>query len=133
MVRDMASVIIKFINGYKSGLIEIREIEQFQRLLIGKDPSCDIQLDSEDESIIDFHCSIAYDGSAYHFQRINGQTKLNGNRISHAIQLKPGDRISIGKNQITFSFDCLPQINKIAKAEQLKVKRGLFRRVLKRI
>jgi|GEM_PF-5259992 len=128
----MASVLIKFIDGYKSGLVEIREIEQYQRLMIGKDPSCDIQLDAEDESVIDFHCSIVYDGHAYHFQKIDGQTKINGSRISHSIRLKAGDRISVGKNQTLFSFDSIPQITELPETEQYKIKRGLFRRVLKR-
>lgn len=128
----MASVIIKFIDGFKSGLVEIREIEQHQRLLIGKDPSCDIQLDDNDETVIDFHCSIVYDGSAFHFQKIDGLTKINGNRFSHSIRLKAGDQISVGKNQTLFSFDSIPQIFDSTEPEQIKIKRGLFRRVLKR-
>lgn len=128
----MATVLIKFINGFKSGLVEIREIEQHQRLLIGKDPSCDIQLDEGDESIIDFHCSIVFDGSAYHFQKIDGQTKINGSRISNSVRLKAGDKISVGKNQTLFSFDSIPQITESPAAEHFKIKRGLFRRVLKR-
>ena len=132
MVKSMASVIIKFIEGFKSGLVEIREIEQYQRLLIGKDPSCDIQLDSEDDSVIDFHCSIVYDGNNYSFQKIDGQTKINGNRIGNAIRLKAGDKISIGKVQTTFSFDCIPPLTESPAEEHLKIKRGLFRRVLKR-
>ena len=129
----MASVLIKFIDGYKSGLVEIREIQQHQRLLIGKDPSCDIQLDTEDASVIDFHCSIVYDGHAYHFQKIDGQSKINGNRINHSIRLKAGDRISVGNNQTLFSFDSIPQITEIPETEPFKIKRGLFRRVLKRV
>ena len=132
MVKSMASVIIKFIEGFKSGLVEIREIEQHRQLLIGKDPSCDIQLDSQDDSLIDYHCSIVWDGRGYSFQKINGQTKINGNRISKIIRLKGGDKISVGSNQTTFSFDCIPQLTESPKEEHLKIKRGLFRRVLKR-
>lgn len=128
----MASVIITFIDGLKSGLVETREVEQHQRLLIGKDFACDIQLDAGDESIVDFHCSILYDGSAYHLHKIDSQTRINGNRVCNIVRLKVGDKISVGKNQSIFSFDCIPLIAESPEVEPNKIKRGLFRRALKR-
>lgn len=128
----MASVIIKYIDGFKSGLVEIREIQENQPLMIGRDPSCDILLDTDDDSVIDFHCSISYDGHAYNFQKIDSRTRINGNRISNVIHLKSGDEISVGKNQTSFRFDCIPAVLERPEHETYRNKRGLFRRVLKR-
>jgi len=71
--------------------------------VIGRDPSCDIQL--SEPAISRQHCRIVYDGERFWLsdcQSHNG-TFLNGRRISKSL-LYDGDVFQVGHTRISFSL-----------------------------
>lgn len=69
------------------------------KVVLGRDPQCDIALD--DEFCSGEHASISWIDGRWHFADLGSTNGIfvNGSRVQHAI-LRPGDRITLGQTTL---------------------------------
>jgi adenylate cyclase len=74
------------------------------RVLLGRRPSCDVQLDYS--FVSGEHCELKFLGGFWVLRDLGSKngTKVNGKRVQQKT-LKPGDQISIGKLHFTIDYD----------------------------
>ncbi len=90
-----------FLNGRHKGR---RVAVQQGALLIGRDPACQLDL-AEDEQVSHRHAVLEQRGGAIWIKDLGAlnRTEVNGQPVEEA-QLKPGDRIEIGRTQFEFQL-----------------------------
>src|SRR5690242_6846815 len=110
----MASrIIIQHVSAEKANQIEQFPLDGLTELSIGRDPSCNIVFDSaRDDYVSRRHTAIRIE-SGERFMLVdlgsrNG-TRLNGEAISAATELSPGDTIELGAGGPKFTFDVQPR------------------------
>jgi serine protease Do len=110
----MASrIVIQHLSGAKANQIEQFSVDGLVELSIGRDPSCNVVLDSpRDEYVSRRHAVIRIENGD-HFRLVdlgssNG-TRLNGQVISGEVELSASDTIELGAGGPKFTFDVQPR------------------------
>ena len=98
----MARIVLKHLTGSRAHTIEIYPTSRFQSLYMGRDPSCDVQFDSDKDDLVSrSHAVIEWQDddptelTLSDLLSSNG-TFLNGERVHGAVPLKSGDKIQLG-------------------------------------
>lgn len=107
----MARIIVNHQTGSRAGTTEVYPTNRFQSLYFGRDPSCDVQFDEEQDDLVSrSHAVIEWeedDPSKITISDLlssNG-TYLNGDRVFGAVPLTTGDVMQLGKNGPTMRID----------------------------
>ena len=99
----MARINVKYRSGSRSGTTEVFSTSHYQSLYLGRDPSCDIRFDLDNDDLVSrSHAMIEWDLEKQERFTItdllssNG-TFVNANRINDATEIQTGDRINLGE------------------------------------
>lgn len=110
----MAShIVIRHLSGAKAKQVEQFDLDGLGELTIGRDPTCNVVFEAHrDEYVSRRHAAIRIENGD-HFELVdldsrNG-TLLDGNAVTAAIELSPGDIIELGQGGPRFSFDVQPR------------------------
>lgn len=99
--RGLISAMSKFTLSFKGRLLSVHPMDH-DTLLVGRDPECDIVIDSL--ALAPHHARLVQTEDGVRLENLNEETGVyvNGKRVEVA-QLRDGDLILIGKHTLTFS------------------------------
>lgn len=100
-------VLIKNGSKFKGGQTETFSADQSRELIIGRDPSCDIQFDPNDDLVSRRHAKITRvsDAPEYTIADLGSRngTMVNKKRIFEPTKLNCGDQIQLGPDGLQSS------------------------------
>lgn len=108
----MDRIVIEFFSGSREGQTEVYPTSRFNALYMGRDPGCDIRLDSiRDVMVSRSHAVIEWIDAPGQPRRYtltdllssNG-TFLNGQRVEGTVTLRDRDKVRLGANGPEFQF-----------------------------
>ena len=90
---------------FKDRILSIFQLHQHQDAIIGNDPECQIFIDSL--AISPHHAKIYFDDNYYVLEELENTTNIlvNGRKVDMNAKLSDGDRITVGKHTLAFTFD----------------------------
>lgn len=90
---------------FKDRILSIFQLHQDQDAIIGNEPDCSILIDSL--AISPRHAKIYFDDNYYVLEEMENTSNIlvNGRKIDMATKLSDGDRITVGKHTLAFTFD----------------------------
>ena len=98
----MARIVLKHLTGSRANTTEIYPTNRFQSLYMGRDPSCDVQFDADQDDLVSrSHAVIEWEEddptelTLSDLLSSNG-TFLNGQRVHGAVPLSSGDKVQLG-------------------------------------
>ena len=117
-------IIIKNLNAKKAGVTEEFAVAGRQELSIGRDPSCDLKFDPNDDLVSRRHARIALpatDGADYQVADLGSRngTFVNKQRIFGPVKLGCGDIIQLGPGGPEFEFQIDPPPASMVKPTRL--------------
>ena len=108
-------IIIQHASGSKANQIEQFQLDDTEELTFGRDPACTVAYDPQrDDAVSRRHATIAVQKGERPVFRLsdlgssNG-TRVNGERITGACELMPGDSVELGAGGPRFTFDLQPR------------------------
>jgi pSer/pThr/pTyr-binding forkhead associated (FHA) protein len=110
----MASIIVRYLSGSRSGQFDLFDAETFQELLVGRDPSAQIRFDSDQDDLVSRqHIRIARDViDPEAFQVVDLESRngcfLNRRRVFGSVRVAHGDVIELGMGGPKFRFELDP-------------------------
>jgi serine protease Do len=117
-------ILIKYKSAAKSGQVDKFPAGKSRELTIGRDPSCDLKFDPNDDLVSRRHAKITQSsGEAAEFSIAdlgsrNG-TFVNNQRIFGPVKLACGDLVRLGPGGPEFEFDLDPRPTEMVKATRL--------------
>jgi serine protease Do len=106
-------VLIKNGSKFKGGQTETFPSDQARELIIGRDPSCDIKFDPNDDLVSRRHAKITRvsDAPEYTIADLGSRngTLVNKKRIFEPTRLNCGDQVQLGPDGPQFEFDLDPR------------------------
>jgi S1-C subfamily serine protease len=116
-------VLIKNDSKFKGGQTEAFSASQSRELIIGRDPSCDIKFDPNDDLVSRRHAKITKvsDVPEYTIADLGSRngTLVNRKRIFEPTKLNCGDQIQLGPDGPQFEFDLDPRPASMMKPTRL--------------
>ncbi len=116
-------VLIKNGSKFKGGQTETFSADQSRELIIGRDPSCDIKFDPNDDLVSRRHAKITKvsDAPEYTIADLGSRngTMVNKKRIFEPTKLNCGDQIQLGPDGPQFEFDLDPRPASMMKPTRL--------------
>ena len=91
---------------FREKILSIHHLDQHNDFIIGHDPACQIHIDSL--AVSARHAKIVYEGDhTYIIQELEDEAPIlvNNKKINSSTHLSDGDRISLGKHTLIFTFD----------------------------
>jgi serine protease Do len=121
----MERMIIKHMSGSKANQVEEFPLHHYSELMLGRDDTSTVKYDADRDDLVGRkHARISRDpGDAAGFliedtASRNG-TFVNGQRVTGAVKLQPGDRVQLGTGGPEFTFDVEPKPAGTAKATRI--------------
>lgn len=116
-------ILIKNIGRSKGGQTETFSASQFRELTVGRDPSCDIKFDPNDDLVSRRHSKITKvsDAPEYTIADLGSRngTLVNKKRIFEPTRLNCGDVVQLGPDGPQFEFDLDPRPASMIKPTRL--------------
>ena len=117
-------ILIKNLSASKTGVNEEFPVARYHELTIGRDPSCDVKFDPNDDLVSRRHAKItqsAGEPAAYTIADLGSRngTFVNKQRIFGPVRLSCGDLVQLGPGGPQFEFDIDPQPAGMVKATRL--------------
>jgi len=90
---------------FKDRILSIHPLDRYNHFIIGHAHNCHIHIDSL--AVNDKHAQITYDNQVYLIEPLDDTANvlINNKKIDSAVALSDGDRITLGKHTLIFSFD----------------------------
>jgi serine protease Do len=108
-----SKILIKNSSKSKAGQTETFSASQFRELTIGRDPSCDVKFDPNDDLVSRRHAKITRvsDVPEYTVADLGSRngTLVNKKRIFEPTRLNCGDSVQLGPDGPQFEFDLDPR------------------------
>ena len=118
-----SKILIKNIGKSKGGQTETFSASQFRELTVGRDPSCDIKFDPNDDLVSRRHAKITKvsDAPEYTIADLGSRngTLVNKKRIFEPTRLNCGDIVQLGPDGPQFEFDLDPRPASMIKPTRL--------------
>jgi serine protease Do len=117
-------ILVKHMHAAKSGQVEEFPADQKRELIIGRDPSCDLKFDPNDDLVSRRHAKITYsasDPADYTIEDLGSRngTFINNQRIFGPVKLNCGDLVRLGPGGPEFEFDLTPRPATMVKPTRL--------------
>jgi pSer/pThr/pTyr-binding forkhead associated (FHA) protein len=117
-------ILVKHMHAAKSGQVEEFPVAQRRELTIGRDPSCDLKFDPDNDLVSRRHAKIttsATDPADYTIEDLGSRngTFVNNQRIFGPVKLNCGDLIRLGPGGPEFEFDITPRPASMVKPTRL--------------
>jgi serine protease Do len=117
-------ILVKHLHAAKSGQVEEFPIGQKRELTVGRDPSCDLKFDPDNDLVSRRHAKItssSSDPSDYTIEDLGSRngTFVNNQRIFGPVKLNCGDLIRLGPGGPEFEFDITPRPASMVKPTRL--------------
>jgi predicted component of type VI protein secretion system len=90
---------------FKDRILSIHPLNQYNDFVIGHAHDCHIHIDSL--AVNPHHAKILYDNHTYTIEAVEDESDIliNNKKIESSTHLSDGDRISLGKHTLIFTFD----------------------------
>lgn len=90
---------------FKDRILSIHHLDQYNDFIIGHAPDCHILIDSL--AVKPHHAKIVFDNHSYTIEKLENESDIHVNykKIESAVHLTDGDKISLGKHTLIFTFD----------------------------
>ncbi|MBN1567265.1 MAG: trypsin-like peptidase domain-containing protein [Acidobacteria bacterium] len=117
-------ILVKHLHAAKSGQVEEFPVTQKRELTIGRDPSCDLKFDPNNDLVSRRHARITAspaDPADYTIEDLGSRngTFVNNQRIFGPVKLNCGDLIRLGPGGPEFEFDLTPRPASMVKPTRL--------------
>ena len=121
----MERIIIKHLSGSKANQVEEFPLNHYSELILGRDSSSSVLYDADRDDLVGRqHAKISRDPSdpegflVEDTASTNG-TFLNGQRLTGAEKIRPGDKVQLGSGGPEFTFDVEPRPEGATKATRI--------------
>ncbi len=117
-------ILVKHLHAAKSGQMEEFPVAQKRELTVGRDPSCDVKFDPDNDLVSRRHAKItasAGDPADYTIEDLGSRngTFVNNQRIFGPVKLNCSDLIRLGPGGPEFEFDITPRPASMVKPTRL--------------
>lgn len=115
MKQEIKHIIVRYLSGSKENQMEEFDYATKDTISFGRSTACDMQFDSEQDAGVSRMHGIITKGDALGAFTIEDKgslngTYVNGEKITGAHPLNPGDEVSLGPKGPKFSFDVYPRV-----------------------
>ncbi len=105
----MDRIILEYLNGNRTGTVEVYPAARFASLYLGRDAKCDVRLDTDADTMVSRNHAVIEWVDEDHLRRYtlsdllssNG-TYLNGERVLGTVALRDGDIVRLGAQGVEF-------------------------------
>lgn len=90
---------------FKDRILSIHQLNRHKDLIIGNAPDCNIQIDSL--AVSPRHAKIGFADRQYIIEELDNETNIlvNNIKVDNYTELSDGDKITVGKHTLVFTFD----------------------------